>query len=137
MTYEELSRLARQSNWVKSRILYQLLKKVLEIMPEEDYVNSYVKHLFNDDNNNLDIFILTNKEKLLCASYVAEQKSIRIKILDIAGIDEIELREHDDGTLELDVVFTNGFTIALNSRDNFDHEHKNHIPDFARSLYHA
>ena len=45
MTYEDLRRLARQTNWEKSRLLHILLKKVFEIIDEDDFINAYVKHL--------------------------------------------------------------------------------------------
>ncbi|MDW7651108.1 MAG: DUF3908 family protein [Bacillota bacterium] len=137
MTYEELRRLARQTNWEKSRTLFQVLKKVLEIMDEEDYVNGYVKHLFNDENDMLDIYIVTSKEKLIVAKYLHPDKTIQLKILDIAAIDEIDLLENTDGTMELSIAFNSGYTIHFNSRENYDHEHKNHIPDFLRSLYNS
>jgi hypothetical protein len=135
MTFEELRRLARQSNWEKSRLLFQLLKKALEIMEEDDYVNGYVRHLFNDENNDLEIYILTTKEKLLVVSYIYQQKTVRLVMHDLADIEALELSESEDNIIDLRISFTNGTALEMNNRENFDSEHRNFIIDFARSIY--
>ena len=137
MTFEELRRLARQTNWEKSRLLFILLKKILEIMDEDDYQNGYVKHLFNDENNELEIYILTIKGKLLHASYLYSEKTTKLEIQDFADIESLKLTEDENGIIELVITFSYGATIRLNNRENFDHEDKNHITSFAKSLYNA
>lgn len=137
MTFEELRRLARQTNWEKSRLLFILLKKILEIMDEDDYQNGYVKHLFNDENNELEIYILTIKGKLLHANFLSADKAIQLEILDIADIQSIRLTEDENNTTELLISFSHGASIRLNKRENFDHEDKSHITSFAKSLYNA
>lgn len=134
MTFEELRRLARQTNWEKSRLLFSLLRKTLEIINEDDYVNGYVKHLFNDENNELEIYMLTAKDKFVTAAYLHAQKTIHITIKDIADIESIELTENENGVVNLNVTFNTGFTVQMNSQENYDCEHKSYIADFARSL---
>ena len=135
MTFEELRRLARQTNWVKSRLLFILLKKILEIIEEDDYINGYVKHLFNDENNELEIFILTTKEKLVTAKYLHEEKVVQVTIFDTADIEKVVLTETEDGIIDLIITFSTGGPFQLNNRENFDCEHRQFITDFARSLY--
>jgi hypothetical protein len=137
LTFEELRRLTRQSNWEKSRLLFLLLKKVMEIIEEDDYVNSYVKHLFNDENNELEIYILTTKDKLLTASYLYTDKTVHLTMRDLADIDEIEMTETEDSVIDLKISFSNGTAIEMNNKENYDSEHRSFIVDFARSIYNA
>jgi hypothetical protein len=137
LTFEELRRLARQTNWEKSRLLFLLLKKVLEIMEEEDFVNSYVRHLFNDENNDLEILVLTAKDKILTASYLYPEKKVRLRMQDLADLERLELTETEDSIMELSIAFSDGSVIELNNKENFDAEDRNFILGFARSLYNA
>jgi hypothetical protein len=134
MTYEDLRRLARQTNWEKSRLLHILLKKVFEIIDEDDFVNAYVKHLFSDDNDELELYILSEKEKLIVAKYILAEKATVITILDTADIESVEVRTTEE-TQELTMLFNGGDKINFNSCENWDCDHKNYITDFARSLY--
>lgn len=135
LTFEELRRLARHTNWEKSRLLFLLLKKTLEIVDEDDYVNGYVKHLFNDENNELEIYILTTKEKLVMATYLYPQKTVRLTIRDLADLELLELSETEDNVVDLKIIFSDGTAIEMNNKENFDCEHRNFIVDFARSVY--
>jgi len=115
--------------------LHLLMKKVMEIIDEDDYLNGYVKHLFNDENTDLEIFILSVKEKLVRAKYCFDTKTVQITILNTADIESFELTGGPDNDTELRITFANGATVRLNSKENFDAEHKNYVTDFAKSLY--
>lgn len=134
MTYEDLRRLARQTNWEKSRLLHILLKKVFEIIDEDDFINAYVKHLFSDDNDELELYILSEKDKLIVAKYIFAEKTATVTILDTADIESVEVRSTEENQ-ELIIVFNVGEKIHFNSCENWDCDHKNYITDFARSLY--
>ena len=134
MTFEELRRLAKQTNWEKSRLLFILLKKTLELLHEDDYLNGYVRHLFNDENDELELYILSIKDKLFVTKYLYETKSTQITVYDVADIGHVRLTETADGEKELLIPFSNGDVVRLNSRENYDHEHKNFVVDFARDL---
>ncbi|EEG77052.1 hypothetical protein [Dethiobacter alkaliphilus] len=134
MTYEELRRLAKQTNWEKSRLLFILLKKVMELLREDDFKNSYVRHLFNDENNELELYILSTKNKLFAARYLYNAKTSQITVYDLTAVEKTELTESAEGDKVLTVTFTDGAVIRLNSRENYDNEHKNFLIDFTRDL---
>ncbi|MCW3489536.1 hypothetical protein [Dethiobacter alkaliphilus] len=134
MTYEELRRLAKQTNWEKSRLLFILLKKVMELLREDDFKNSYVRHLFNDENNELELYILSTKNKLFAARYLYNAKTSQITVYDLTAVEKTELTESAEGDKVLTVTFTDGAVIRLNSRENYDNEHNNFLIDFTRDL---
>lgn len=134
MTYEELRRLAKQTNWEKSRLLFTLLKKAMELIEEDDFLNSYVKHLFNDENEELEIYILSAKEKIFVSKYLYDAKSTQVTVYDLADMEQIRLTEAADGEKELLILFSYGADIRLNSQENYDPEHKNFIVEFARDI---
>ncbi len=139
-SFKELTEYASSETDNEKYFLNRMLGGILEVTKEKDILTVYAKNLFSNYKK-LEIFVLTNKHKIIWSKLIFNESKINLFIYDLDQIEFISLKspvKEENIQSELEIVFSNGKYIYLNSNTDTDmhlkERYSNYIKEIARYL---